>query len=306
MDRAGSQPTVVDQRRQLARQDDLSVVATGANGKTTYQFAARTDQANITGVRLEVLAQDSLPGKGPGRAANGNFVLTEFRAEWAPDSDPAQKTAVVLQNAQADFSQQGYEVATAIDGQKGGDEQWLGDGAEDRRKPHRGVRDRDNVGGSPGVLTCFLDQEFADGTHTIGRFRISVTTAERPVTLDGLPKNITDLLAVKGDQRSDQQKAELLAYYRGADGELKKREQAAAEARKPRVIDPQLQIAARCAGRSQPAAARRPETGAAAARRRAEHAPTAERATYLRPGPRLGADQQPRVSVQPIDLDDRA
>ena len=51
---------------QLARQDDLSVVATGPNGKTTYQFAARTDQANITGVKLEVLTQDSLPGKGPG------------------------------------------------------------------------------------------------------------------------------------------------------------------------------------------------------------------------------------------------
>lgn len=226
---------------QLARQDDLSVVATGDNGKSTYQFAAHVDRATITGVKLEVLTHDSLPGKGPGRAQNGNFVLSEFRVEWTPDGDPAQKTAVVLQNPQADFSQQGYDVATAIDGQKAPTNNGWATAPKTGENRTAVFETREDVGGSPGTLTFLLDQEFADGMHTIGRFRISITSAARPVLLDGLPKNITDILAVTADQRSDQQKAELLAYYRGTDAELKQREQAAAEARKPRVIDPQLQ-----------------------------------------------------------------
>jgi hypothetical protein len=50
-----------------------------------------------------------------------------------------------------------------------------------------------------------LDQQYQDGQHTIGRFRISVTTAPRPINLDGLPKNIVEILALAGDQRSEQQ-----------------------------------------------------------------------------------------------------
>jgi len=95
--------------------------------------------------------------------------------------------------------------------------------------------------GVPGgtVLVLTLDQEYG-GRHTIGRFRISVTTTPRPVTLDGLPKNIADILAVAADKRNDQQKAELLKYYRGLDAELKKLQQDLAEANKPRPVDPKL------------------------------------------------------------------
>ena len=40
--------------------------------------AAETDLTDITGIRLEVLTDDKLPNKGPGRASDGNFVLTEL------------------------------------------------------------------------------------------------------------------------------------------------------------------------------------------------------------------------------------
>ena len=225
----------------LARQDDLSVLVSGPTGKGTYQFVARTDVQNITGVKLEALADERLPMKGPGRAPNGNFVLTEFRVEWAPETEPDKKAAVVLQNAQANFSQDNYDVKTAIDGQKAPE----GNGwathpktGEDRVAV---FETQQNVGSGPGRLTFYLDQEFQDGQHAIGRFRVSVTTTPRPITLDGLPKNLADILAVAADQRNDQQKAELLNYYRGLDGEVKKLEQALAAARQPRPVDPQLQ-----------------------------------------------------------------
>ena len=230
--------------------------------------------------------------------------MSEFRVEWAPDSDPAQKTAVVLQNAQADFSQQGYEVATAIDGQKADTNNGWATAPKTGENRTAVFETRDNVGGSPGVLTCFLDQEFADGMHTIGRFRISITTAERPVRLDGLPKNITDILAVKVDQRNDQQKAELLAYYRGTDGELKKREQAAVEARKPRAIDPQLQTLRDALAEVSKPLPVDPKLAQLRHDVEAEHPTTAERAAYVCTGPGVGADQQPCVLVQSIEETD--
>jgi hypothetical protein len=219
----------------------LSVFASGPNGKTTYKFVSRTDLEDITGVKLELLADDRLPMKGPGRPQNGNFVLTEFRVEWAPEGQPDEKKAVGLQNAQADFSQGGYSVTTAIDGKKAPTNNgWAS-------APQLGVNrtavfeTKVNIGSGPGMLTFYLDQEFQDGQHSIGRFRISVTTAPRPIKLDGLPKKIADILAVAAHKRNDQQKAELLKYYRGLDADLKKLQQNLAAANKPRPVDPRLQ-----------------------------------------------------------------
>ena len=58
----------------LAPLADGSLLATGKNADSdTYIFLAHTHQTNITGLRLEALADDSLPHHGPGRAENGNF-----------------------------------------------------------------------------------------------------------------------------------------------------------------------------------------------------------------------------------------
>jgi hypothetical protein len=217
------------------------VLAGGPNGKTAYKFIARTNLAGVTGVRLEALADDRLPMKGPGRSGSGNFVLTEFRVEWSPEGEPDKKSPVALQNAQADFSQGGYDVATAIDGKKApADNGWAVHPQPGQN--HTAVFEtKENAGSGPGLFTIWLDQEYQDGQHTLGRFRISVTTAPRPITLQGLPQNVTDLLAITADKRTDPQKAELLKFYRSQDGELKKREQALAAAKQPRPVDPKLQ-----------------------------------------------------------------
>lgn len=226
---------------QLAQQDDLSVWVSGESGKTTYRFVARTETSPVTGVRLELLSDERLPMKGPGRAPNGNFVLSEFRLEWAAESQPDQNTPVTLQNAQADFSQQGYDVQTAIDGQVAPQGNgWAGAGklGENRTAVFETQQD---IGDQPGLVTFELVQEFQDGQHSIGRFRLSVTRDPRPVLLDGLPAAIAAILETDADQRTDQQRAELLKYYRGVDPELQRLEQAVKTAREPRPIDPGLQ-----------------------------------------------------------------
>ena len=68
-------------------------------------FVAETDLTDITGVRLEVLTDSRFPSKGPGRAPDGNFVLTELELAAAPKADPKKTAPVKLQSPLADFSQ---------------------------------------------------------------------------------------------------------------------------------------------------------------------------------------------------------
>lgn len=79
---------------------DGSVLASGPlmDWWDYYQIAAETTLTGITGVRLEVLADPSLPTDGPGRQPdNGNFVLSEFGlsvAPVAPVPEPAAPAGV--------------------------------------------------------------------------------------------------------------------------------------------------------------------------------------------------------------------
>lgn len=97
------------------KNDDKSIFVAGANGKDTYTIVAPTDAAGITGIRIEALSDAALPVGGPGRAQNGNFVLSELKVTAAPKGDPSKVAAVELQNASADFSQEAWGVAGAID-----------------------------------------------------------------------------------------------------------------------------------------------------------------------------------------------
>jgi hypothetical protein len=70
----------------LTKQSDSSILAGGTSPNTdVYTVVANTTLAGITGVRLEVLEDPSLPSSGPGRQpTNGNFVLTEFTLDAKP------------------------------------------------------------------------------------------------------------------------------------------------------------------------------------------------------------------------------
>ncbi|NDA69004.1 MAG: DUF1549 domain-containing protein, partial [Verrucomicrobia bacterium] len=64
-------------KSKLAVQADHSVLASGkAPDKDTYTVTVTNALTSVTGLRVEALPDDSLPSKGPGRAGNGNFVLS--------------------------------------------------------------------------------------------------------------------------------------------------------------------------------------------------------------------------------------
>lgn len=221
----------------LKKQPDGSILVGGKNpSPETYTVTADTKLSGITGIRLEVLTDPKLPGQGPGRAPNGNFVLSEFRVTASPEGDPVKAKPVPLHNAKADFSQDQYPVAHAIDGKK--ETGWAV--VPETGKPHVAVFETKQplaiLNGT--TLTFTMEQNFAGKQHNLGKFRLSVTTSKGPLSLEGPPAAIARILDVEPEKRTPQQKDELMRFYRSQDAELTRLERDAAEHAAP--ADPRL------------------------------------------------------------------
>lgn len=72
----------------LQQAEDLSILADEAESDV-HTVEAVAQGKRITGVMVEALASDSLPGNGPGRSGGGNFVLSEFKLTTTPLNDKA-------------------------------------------------------------------------------------------------------------------------------------------------------------------------------------------------------------------------
>jgi hypothetical protein len=202
----------------LTKQPDGSLLASGKNPTPeTYTITANMPFSGITGIRLEVLPDPSLPGKGPGRAPNGNFVLNEFRVTTHAAGESGKGKRVALQNAKADFAQDGYAVAGAIDGKPASGWAIL----PATGKAHVAIFEtKEPITSAKGALLTFtLEQRYDGKEHNIGRLRLSVTTAKPPIPLDGIKDSILKILALDPEKRTAEQKAELTHYYRSRDAE---------------------------------------------------------------------------------------
>ncbi len=223
----------------LEKQPDGSILVSGAQGKTTYTLTANTPLTAITGVRLETLPDPKLPAGGPGRAADGNFVLTEFEVSAAPQSDPAKTARIALQTPLADHSQVNYDIKNVLDGVTNGSNGWAI--APNFNAVHWATFEtKEPVGHEGGTqLTVNLRQMFDTNEHAIGRFRVSVTTATRPVGLS-LPEELLKALAVEPEKRQAPEREAILKYFRGIDKDFRDKSNALAEAKKPLPVDPKL------------------------------------------------------------------
>ncbi len=205
----------------FAKQDDGSLVAKGNNVLLdTYTFTASTDSTGITAIRLEALADASLVKGGPGRAANGNFALSDFQvtAKGKADAKPIKLT---LKNARATFEQKGLPIAAAIDADE--KSAWAVD--PEFGKDHAAVFEVETpFGDEKGVLLTFTLRFRHSPGHAIGRPRLSVTTAKDVVDLkaDAVPQGIVPLLKMAADKRDAGQTAALLQWYRTLDPDWRK------------------------------------------------------------------------------------
>lgn len=205
-----------DQETKLESRDDGSIWATGKNQKSTYTIQLKTDLANVTAIRLEALSDDSLPGKGPGRSDNnGNFVVSEFSIGVQSANGEGEVQAVKLTAPSATFSQAGYDVSMAIDGNL--DTGWAI--APQQGKNHTAVFQTSGEVGFEGgcLITLKIVNNFTDNLHQLGKFRISVSDSDRPVTLNTVPANLAALLSIPVAERNEKQQAELKTMYLATD-----------------------------------------------------------------------------------------
>lgn len=173
--------------------------------KDTYTLTT-TVPDRTTALRLEVLTDETLPHRGPGRQDNGNLHLSEVRI--VAGADGASAKPVAISAAIADFDQMGWDITRAIDGKP--ETAWgiypaVG-------QPHEAVfRLKESIPAGHQV-TITLDQLHGGG-HLIGRLRLTATNAV-DAGIGGLvvPMGVAQVLSVPVLQRTPAQHMELAAH----------------------------------------------------------------------------------------------
>ncbi|MEO1524781.1 MAG: DUF1549 domain-containing protein [Planctomycetota bacterium] len=216
----------------LEIQSDRSLLASGKKDKGIYTITFPTTLKRITGLRLEALADPSLPGGGPGLPPNGNFVITEFEVLFASSKEPKKRTPVAIASGKADFTQGGFNVNQTFNNNKRGQQGWAVHDAMgvDHWATYKLKQPIENPDG--GTLVINLHQFHNAAEHRIGRFRISATTADGDIPLD-LSEGLRAAVSTPAEQRSEDTTKKLLAYVGKTDPQKRKAVAALAEARKP-------------------------------------------------------------------------
>ncbi len=203
----------------LTRNGDTLLSSGSKPDKDTYVITSRIPLDTITAVRLDVLPDPSLPMQGPGRQDNGNLTLSEFEAQLF-EANAARPVPLKFVRATADFDQQDWTAAMAIDG-----------------NPATGWGIYPSIGAAhysvfelaepisvktDAKLTLSLKQ-LSGRSHLIGLFKLSVT--DQPAAqMVALPADIASVLQQPSENRNEVHKIALASYVmqRTAEQELAK------------------------------------------------------------------------------------
>lgn len=212
----GAAPTVLP---------DHSVLLGGENpDKDMLTLVLPTTLRGITGLRLEALPDESLPKKGPGRSDSGNFVLSELRLLASPVEDPASAVPVTIARATADYSQNGFAAAGAIDGDpKTG---WAVADKDASMHARRAIYFAlaEPIGHESGAnLRLELDQ-LHGARHGIGRLRVSVTCADKAMgPIESLPPDeVVVALSKPRAERTEEESKRIADYHKTVDPDYRR------------------------------------------------------------------------------------
>jgi hypothetical protein len=194
-------------------------------GRAVTPISIRTD-SELTGLRILV---------------NDDQAVLPLDAVRLFAADGAGYADIKLQKAQATFSQGGYSVESAIDGDRTAENNngWAvhPQVGQDHTAVFELVSPLESA--RNGVLELSIHQNYTDSQHSLGRFRISLTDAPSPLGF-GLPVEIAAVLAKPAEQRSDTERNALLAHVRNGDEQYKKLQAEVARQQQPLPEDPQL------------------------------------------------------------------
>lgn len=219
---------------------DQSLLVKGNNADSdVYTITAVVGPGRVTAIRLEALADESLPKKGPGRAENGNFALSDFQLWAAPEGTPAPGAPVKLVNPKVTFEQAGLPIAAAIDDDK--KSAWAVDGQIGKNQAASFALETPLQSDGRTTFTFVLKFE-NNKEHNLGRLRLATSgvtdreagkpddTAKRE---DEAPQAAVEAvnaaLAVTAAERTAEQQAALARWHREHDADWQQLAQAVDE-----------------------------------------------------------------------------
>ncbi|MDG1895818.1 MAG: PSD1 and planctomycete cytochrome C domain-containing protein, partial [Fuerstiella sp.] len=203
---------------ELRTLDDQSILAGQGAPMETYTVTFLPTDTPIAALRLRVLTHDSLPKNGPGRASNGNFVLS--RVEVLVDG-----TAVVISHVQSDHDQSGFPASNIVDGNaKTGWAINIGKGSRAGVKmnaPHEAhlVFAEPVISGS-GPLTMILRHE-VNANYNVGHFAVDASSTA-PASV--LHEQLLAALGVPADKRTAEHKKLIVSEFKKVDTKQRKAE----------------------------------------------------------------------------------
>lgn len=213
----------------LTPQPDRSIIASGDAAKTVYTVTMRTSLNNITGIRLEALSDAKLPSKGPGLADNGNFVVTELEVLSALSKTPEKSNKVKIASGRADFTQPSFNINQAFDGKTNDQQGWAISPAMGTFHWATFKFDKPLQTEGDAILTFKIHQFHNAAKHTLGRFRLSATTAVGDIPL-GVAEPLAAMLLTPKERRDEPTVGFLNEYITKTDGDIRKAQQGVAAA----------------------------------------------------------------------------
>jgi len=211
---------------EIKPQKDGSYLASGKNlVSDIYTLHGDSPVRSIGAIRLEVLPDKSLVKNGPGRADNGNFVLTTLSAVISRKGGKPQR--IEFASAESSFAQQEWDAKLAInDNKKDG---WAVGPQFGKRHVAMFVANAPFEVVADDSLEIVLNQTYDRvAPHNIGRFRLSLTDSSTPV-LEGNDAKLVAALAAAAAKRTPEQKRLIEDHYGKTDKGLLELEKKLAE-----------------------------------------------------------------------------
>lgn len=198
----------------LTIKEDQSILASGENpASEVYTVKLTPGLTRITGLRLEVLPDDSLPTKSSGRHASGNFILTRWKASL--ENADGSTTPLTFNTAEADVTQEGHNITNlfAAEGNKG----WAPAAHEPANRKELSayfylVAPLDVPTDAKLVVTLEQQSEYAGAN--LGKFRLSATSQESPTAAPRIATDVREAILIGIDAQNDKQKRDVAAHYR--------------------------------------------------------------------------------------------
>jgi cytochrome c553 len=204
----------------LTPQTDGAILASGkAPAKETYTLTTNPGAQTIRFLRIEALTHASMKGKGPGRASNGNFSLTDVKMVAKSPGKKEQDIKIISAQATHEQNKTNLSAVSSFDSDPNSTG-WavdLGGIGKDQAAVFK-LSDPLTIG--ENTTLEFQLRFHTNSQHSLGRFRISISDKISPPVNVGEGKNFQIEKALKGllaGRLTEEHRKSLLKLFRQSD-----------------------------------------------------------------------------------------